>query len=228
MNICSVDWDYFFPNMEFYDWGHNESDFVFFEALWEIRANDKNLKTREKATKELVPDETLLSNFWYKTFGDEEPSSLIITESHKDIIRVIETYDIDNATIWNFDAHHDIQYHEESNGNCGDWGAKFINDGIVSEKDFNIVYPKWRKEYPEEIPEKFNPNIYYEIPDFYELPSFDILFICRSSAWTPSWSDDKWMYFINHWKNYDVWDYKSVAEYVIKPRPFKHKTAEGK
>jgi hypothetical protein len=55
-----------------------------------------------------------------------------------------------------------------------------------------------------------------------ELPpkdAYDIVFICRSSCWTPSWCDDKWLAFISYFKQWPwLWDAKCFAPFVLKER----------
>jgi len=54
-----------------------------------------------------------------------------------------------------------------------------------------------------------------------------MVFICRSSPWTPSWSDNYWIKFIEYFKtNYPyTWDHKMALEYALKPRPFNKEEA---
>ena len=58
---------------------------------------------------------------------------------------------------------------------------------------------------------------------------YDIVFVCRSGAWTPPWTDDKWITFVRELKmiNPLVWRNKTVLRDSLTPREFdKEKTLE--
>ncbi len=223
INICSIDWDYFFPNSIFYDWGHNEN---FPDMLWNIRADNipiLNKKYNEKdiALHNYIPDQNKLKDFW-NNIKIKENLNLIITESHLDISYIFDSILLyDEISIYNFDAHHDI-YSSEEELDCGNWAYHFLNSD-ESITHYHIIYPEWRKTEPDmKIDMKIDINTHYQIPD--NLPIFDILFICRSGAWTPSWADDDWINFIECWKqkSSSIWDNKIALDYVLKKRDFKY------
>ncbi len=207
MNVLSIDWDYFFPDTFPFDWGHSERNTFMLDAIWTFRTNSFNLKTREPALETFVPDEKALDGFW-KRVCPKDPSRLVITDSHKDIILFL-----DSDNVYNFDAHHDCYIDKDLN--CGSW-VKFGFEDLSIQR-FIQVYPSWRSKSPDSDSEFPLHEIHFEIPD--NLPLFDLVFICRSSAWTPPWWDHKWLEFVNYWKSFPfVWNNRIALEYVEKKR----------
>jgi hypothetical protein len=62
--LISVDWDYFFPRLIEFDWGHSESSGLYYEIAWTTRISDISLVTKEDALDIMVPDPNLLKGFW--------------------------------------------------------------------------------------------------------------------------------------------------------------------
>jgi len=231
MNILSVDWDFFFPDVIPLDWGHKESP-LFIESLWPIRAGNRNLLTKEKAIDTILPDKNLLNGFWERVIY--QPGlvySLIITESHADISIILKE-DKKNVVV-NFDQHHDILYRGRTipKGDipdCDYWAGWGIKYGYI--KELHQFYPEWRKQNPESsdvnnlLPElntkrKHKITVNYGLSSNYLPKIFGVVFICRSGAWTPSWCDDKWLEFISWWKKFpSIWDNKIILPYVLQER----------
>jgi len=194
--ILSVDWDYFFPDLIPYDWGHQESA-MFYEMLWHVRVSNRNLMTKEKALDVVKPDPKLLDGFWDRVCP-KHPKKLIIAESHASI----EHYITEGSTVYNFDQHHDIQYGFGLDKlDCGNWAGRALKKNLL--KKYVLVYPPWRQKIREGEPEQiasphsdppYDPvEIFYDVPA--DLPKFDTVFLCRSYAWTPTWCDDAWLEF---------------------------------
>lgn len=184
--ILSVDWDYFFPDLLPYDWGHQESA-IFYETIWHVRASSRNLMTGERALDVVKPDPKLLDDFWDHVC--QHPKKLVITESHANI----EQFITENSIVYNFDQHHDIQYDSGLGKlDCGNWAGRAMKKKLL--KKYILVYPPWRQKAKETEPEQFKEiQILYDVPA--DLPKFDIVFLCRSYAWTPTWCDDAWLEF---------------------------------
>ena len=226
IRILSVDWDYFFPDMFWFDWSLKEGSMLYLEQLWYIRYGNQHMKTGELAKDIVKPDKSLLDDFWEKVCPREPYINLTITESHKDIVAVLDNFYSDPMQkpkfgIWNFDQHHDAGY-DMKELNCDNWVHHLWETDRLS--DYNVIYPPWRKEKIEEKP-KVPHAMHYKIP---LLPDkFEFVFICRSSGWTPSWCDDEWIKFIEHWKKYDhLWLTKSSAPYALVKRKFDYEKAE--
>jgi hypothetical protein len=124
IQILSVDWDYFFPNPMWYDWGHKEEP-LFMEFLWQIRATNRNLKTREWAVDQMRVDRNRRHNFWKKVCPDPNVAFLYVTESHKDIFDMLKGLSFGNMSVWNFDAHNDLSYSNRTTKECDNWAWSF-------------------------------------------------------------------------------------------------------
>lgn len=180
--ILSIDWDYFFPHTENYDWSHHES-FLFQETIWHIRCTNHNLLTGKPVIEEYRP--TVPRDFWNIITNTPE---LIVTDSHLDIWEILN-----NDSIVNIDAHHDCGYLDSFNQDtidCGSWG--YFGRTLGKIKKFKQVYPKWRLDHKEKA--LMNPDsVQYHLP---KPRSYDLVFLCRSGYWTPPWSDHLFQKFV--------------------------------
>jgi len=248
INILSVDWDYFFPNAAHYDWGHKEEP-IFFETLWPIRWSNYNMRTDlrgqkgHQARSHFIVSADRLNNFWHKLFGPgriDPPEYLVITESHKDLYEVVTSLKFkksDVVKIWNYDAHHDMGYGASAQPMvpaCDNWAKLLLDEWKIS--GYRLIYPEWRRHEPEDkFPSGATYRLVYpefgqRVMDYYSdeqqvmpMPAyFNVVFACRSSAWTPSWYDHLWIEFIEYWKHKDMqlWHTKMSCEYALKARPF--------
>jgi len=213
ISILSVDWDYFFPNVDDYDWTHNEEGSLYFEMIWSLRPGNARLGDPSKVAVETVrPDRKLLDGFWGRTVK-MMPWGLIVAESHADLYRVvIESIQPARVEITNFDAHHDAGYGMKMEPNCGNWAERFHKGKKLDR--YELVYPPWRKDDPEGKLPRFAKVI-----DPPPARRYDFIFICRSGCWTPTWADREWLEFIGWWKREKyVWNHKTAAPYALKER----------
>ena len=175
MKILSIDWDYFFPDNTPYDWGAHESNWVFYEIVWSARCSAQNIITKADMLEEYIPN--IPENFW--SIVTNKPK-IIVADSHCQIWNQLPR----NSTVYNLDAHHDCGYHEKDHVDCSNWGQYgLLLDKI---KKLKVFYPTWRRNSPESKP-LFGPS-----STDYGLPrkqKFDLIFVCRSSCWTPPWWD---------------------------------------
>jgi len=226
MNILSIDWDYFFPDNFVFDWQFQDNNKIYCEIIWPIRWSNRNLFDHKIIAKDIYhPDLQLLNGFLDKILINSYPSMLVISDTHVDIKTLIDAFPKSN--IYNFDQHHDIYYgnelpKKESQLNCGNWVGCLLNQI----KSYHLFYPPWRKTNPEHKGKLLYTEVSYSIPE--DPPVFDAIFICRSSPWTPPWSDHKWIEFIEYFKiNYHIlWNRKLALDYVLKARPFDQQEAE--
>lgn len=235
-NVLSVDWDYFFPCTYAFDWGSRETLFNI-ETFWTVRAYNKMLfdeqgrmMRREKAPYAIDafrPREDWRS-FW-ETYCRISPSKLVVAESHYTIAEVLNllAQQMKGASfrVVNFDAHHDAGYQKgKPVVDCDNWAQK-----VASITDYTLVYPAYREGYnPQPDPIREPDRTLYGPPDPSDLPSIYLLcFVCRSGAWTPPWSDDKWIEFIEYWKTIgNLWSEKGYVEYALKARPWDQQEAD--
>jgi len=220
MKILSVDWDFFFPNIDGYDWGHHEESAFLYEAVWSIRAGNHDMFGKHAlATDAVRPDPKKLRGFWQKACGGTT-AFLAICESHKAMYEWVTANQraMSNLSITNYDSHHDFGYRKDNSKlDCGNWAKHLLQERRL--KEYHVVYPEWRKDHPESFPTTERPtSIRYGMPDKTEC--YTGVFICRSSCWTPTWADKEWTKFIEYWKrsDRDVWDRKTYSPYVLGER----------
>ena len=224
MKILSIDWDYFFPDPSNYDWGLNEGSTeimksVYDHIIWSHRWNNikvfgKN-KGSHKALDYYKPDLEKLKDFWEKIIIGE-PKRIIIADSHLElyyIINDLSSMGADIKEVVNIDAHHDYGYEQLLEVDCGNW-AYFITDIV---EDYYLYYPEWRIQREEECINSLEGIIYYGLP---KPDNYDLIFLCRSSGWTPPWSDNVFLYFIKKLRKYKAWDNVAIDYRLLEPRPF--------
>lgn len=198
MRLLSVDFDYFFPipndkNMVFYDWGHKETIKFMQEGIWQIRAAGFLRNNME------LPKITGLEKMFWNRFKFSPNTNLYISDSHSQIYRVSNKNKLREC--WNFDAHHDAYESEISlahNGrvDCQNWATAFHMAGIK----LSQFYPEWETDWDKEKPmvpiksQIDNNNVFKNV---FKRP-FDAVFVCRSSAWVPSWIEDSFWQFLDN------------------------------
>ncbi len=229
-NVLSIDWDFFFNNIEEFDWGHNEENAIFYEWVWQTRAFNRGMLTGKIAGDYIRPN--IPDNFWQQIVQNV-PKHLCICDSHSEMDRFL-SYIGGKHRVVNFDMHHDFGY-RTSNAklDCGNWALMGMMKGRISE--YNLIYPEWRKGSPEteehltldrflekEVKIFYGPSAYKEFPE-----QFDAIFICRSSCWCPSWADKDFINFVQYWKKYKtLWRNKLCAEWTIRERKFDFELAK--
>ena len=224
--MLSIDWDYFFPRIDAFDWGHNETTGFLLEGIWLIRA----YQTVHSASCGLEKDHTKIidylqpqegaSKFWDKLGVEPSCDATAVAESHQTISSILELHN--KWEVWNFDAHHDTGYGaKDEKLNCGNWVQHF-RDKIET---YRLVYPSWRREFPESKEPSLTDYIYYEIPLAFP-QKFDYIFICRSGAWTPSWCDREWIDFYSWWERSMTWHTNRYQIlYAMRERGFSQRQA---
>lgn len=202
VQILSVDWDYFFPDIGKYDWGHTENPF-FKNEIWFLRCASRNIHTGEYAINEANPRAEEVGAFWENVL--KTPAEAIyIGDSHAEIIGFIEKITANTEAgaaiqVTNYDQHHDLYYSETPPGQnteaeCDNWASHLLTRHPASQ--YQIVYPRWRENTPED-----RPNIPGASIEVHTAPlapaAYDAIFVCRSSAWCPPWADEEFITFIS-------------------------------
>lgn len=210
-HILSVDWDFFFPNMEGFDWGANLSlSPVIQDYLWVLRYYNQNLSTKEYA-KNIKINKDYFDNFW--NFVCKDYGYVVAFENHAMLYQMVVELGVE-CCIDNFDQHHDYGYgkSEDDEPQAGDWAIKLSKFGLL--KKYHLYYPEWRRFHPEGNINKINKliKIDYGLP--YKPKKYDIVFFARSPEWTPPWLDH---YYI------DLIGGKTAN---VKPRDFDKKAAK--
>lgn len=221
MIILSVDYDYFFPCSEEYDWGNSEElSREVNDCLWHIRCYNRGLLNSDFALNAYNPDVKKINNFFDIVCANTINPSIVLADSHSLIASVIKALRASPPIrIWNFDQHHDLGYTSRIGDSidCGNWAARL--SPCIDE--YNLIYPEWREEKKEFSPSVIPSSIGFnhDLPIY---PDFDIIFVCRSSAWTASWCDDSWLMLLKKLeKRYPLaYSEKIAIDYVLKKRKF--------
>ena len=117
-------------------------------------------------------------------------STIVIADSHEHIYDFVKDSYCDgnsiNIEVYNIDFHHDVYNYEsvidDENVNCGNWLRALIDNDIISS-----AYWLCRND-----SDKRGNDGYCAIITLEELPreNFDLVFICKSSSWTPPHLDE--------------------------------------
>lgn len=158
------------------------------DAIWTIRA--AGFLRADKSLPGTTGEE---STFWSR-FNFDANTKLYYADSH---VRAANKRVMAGVTdVWNFDAHHDAYRSVEEvvkavRVSCEDWTVLYHILGIP----VTSVFPQWA-EYRTDSEPKI--PMYVSVDTGAEIrPGFNRIFICRSSAWTPSWLEDKFWEFID-------------------------------
>lgn len=225
--LVSLDWDFMFPSVDGYDWGHREA-MLFIEQLWVFRYGEHDLFTKEVAHEKLRVDKTRYSMIVKKVLTGLNPQAICVSESHAAIVEFVESVwpkRLGGIELWNFDAHHDSGYGQDKL-ECGNWVLSLVKKDTL--REYTLVYPDWRKAEPEG---GFNPNKFQRChvrtmyaSDFKKVANNDIrlLFVCRSGAWTPPWEDGRWLSLLEAIGDQYPAEYRTKAyqEMALHPREF--------
>jgi len=124
MKILSIDWDYFFPNSEMYDWGENENIFASFEIIWQKRLSDLNRITKKSVLDEYKP--TIPTDFWFIISNNPY---IFVADSHDYIWNFLN-----KAEVYSLDAHHDCGYYLNKNKvDCGNWAHHGLSQNKIQQ-----------------------------------------------------------------------------------------------
>jgi len=222
--VLSIDFDFFFKEDISFDWGHRENA-MFIEAIWPIRAmhliaNGVDLVKDVGITGN--PDEFAAQLIDLK-WKFKRNFSLSIAESHASAYHALK--DNKDLEIINIDAHHDISYGQLDKLDCGNWIGRLAMEGKV--KKVTFVYPEWRKieenyDYPSEEALAKMEELGVELDIVYGIHStharkVDEVFIARSGAWVPPWTDDNFYKFIHTWlfrtPKCTLWGYNCLEKF---------------
>jgi hypothetical protein len=202
MKILSVDFDYFLPDLSWMDWGHHESA-LFIQHLWQLRCGDIHLKTHQSALDYVVPDLERLVHFWDQVLShDSAANQVTVADSHLSLGAEIISNQWMVERIDNYDQHHDCGYDEAADNSptieCGNWASKLMRTGHL--KKYHLHYPAWRRQMPERSQAELRRRLGRHGSYDHRLPpkptTYDLIFICRSGGWTPTWCDNNFSDFV--------------------------------
>lgn len=150
------------------------------------RPADKNIDTRMNALDEYVP--TIPENFWRIL---RNKPRMYVAESHLMLWHLISKYP--ECDIVSLDAHHDCGYAESriSRIESSNWAEAALRFGFIN--SLKLYYPEWRRDLAEGVPKKEPTAVKFGLP---RRQSYDLVFVCRSGAWTPPWYDPEFWEFV--------------------------------
>lgn len=206
----NIDWDFFVQEDPSWDWGHAEIA-LFQDIMWPIRAMSfaaQGLNLREEMSpNRSYPAPKDLSTFLIQTMGLKfAPNcSVIVQDSHGKAGQ----YYVEQDLVVNIDAHHDCGYHDravlqrrwaEGQLEAGSW----LWDLLVRHPSLEarVLYPAWKQWVDYEgtdfeatltnaMRERLQFNVVDEDTDYSEYQGAIVtdIFLARSGAWTPPWTD---------------------------------------
>ena len=200
MRLLSVDWDYFVPSIDHevvrsprgsipyaLDIGEYFTPDML-DALWDSRA--AALLARGVPLPGTSGEE---QTFWER-FHVSPGAVLYYADSHAQAAHPRVRTAI--AEVWNYDAHHDCGYEGAADDfemlgwvGCANWMCYYALRGAT----LQVRYPFWRGDAAaRERPPLCSVNRSSDSPAC----SFDVIFVARSSAWTPPWLDGDFEAFL--------------------------------
>lgn len=193
MTLVSIDWDFFVEECPMLDLGHREQS-IFLTTMWDIRRIDWAVKGR--SIQQMMPLRSPVNPFdahlvaWMMVDPGSEFYSAN-AESHGMIVPWLDDCD-DVLDVWNFDAHHDVNYGtlRPDKYDCSNWLGWLMQQGRV--RQATQVYPLWRCRYAEgyseaaELAAKAGTEyrVVYGVEQIRTVEA-DAVFLCRSGCWTP-------------------------------------------
>ncbi len=220
----SIDWDYFVIEREAWDFGHAETN-DFRNTLWDIRVAQFISLGQDliEATslKNAKPSPT---RFWKRLeslgYDFSKVRAIVVGDSHQWAYHVfkrasLEGPSLSRTRLVHFDAHHDLTYNirrfeaEVSDGRvtCENW----LLMALLGQPRLRslIVYPPWKglrdwdQSFPATHPELRKALNRYVKPCVWPDPlvsraagEVELVYICRSGAWTPPWHDSAFVKFV--------------------------------
>ena len=138
----------------------------------------------------------------------KEDTKLLVCESHKNIVSVIDKSKKLNEKInvYNIDFHDDCFCTNETEIHCGNWGRMLLKKKMID----NLSWIK--RDDSECNGSDIIENIYNSVQELYDNPKtlndrIDYIFICRSGMWSPPHLDDKFVSMV-----YGIADLMDITE----------------
>ena len=227
--VVSIDFDYWIPEDLVLDLGHQENS-LFITTLWNMRLSTyASLETKLCISPDEVPQPMSMGKFFRdrKMKINRSSSPIAAAESHASIVHFLEG--MEKVDIFTIDAHHDFGYGDKDKDDCGSWVRTLANADVLN--SVHLFYPMWRKKYDydwNELAQKqadewksqgIDVNVSFGLDDFPEGLHVDKLFVCRSGAWSPPWTDDDFIMMFSclmmnlKMSNYTAYTYNRLDEF---------------
>lgn len=191
IRVLSIDWDYFidasndFRMSHFPDGGTENLPAKMLDLVWISRYGYKGLEQVKVDTSELLKLRELLRKI-IKPY-----TKVVIADSHKDIYKYVENLSKSNLSmeLYNIDFHHDVYDFGNENVDCGNWLRKCIEKQGTDQNKFVWVRREDSQLSGLELID--NSSVVGISEDL--SGGFQLVFLCRSSAWSPPHLDDKFL-----------------------------------
>ena len=228
MNLgISVDWDFFFPDLAQWDYGHKESPF-FINQVWTLRASSPN---NPNPIEKITPRESY-KRFWHRLSRlGLTPPICFVAESHSINFDLIQFENVDTLLV--FDQHVDAYDKHHDSVTCENWLLMALRKAPQLRAYLVLPAHQWIDDktvfglnglkIPEDVANRLtilNDN-HFEGLARREFKGAVVLasFICRSGAWTPPWADEHFKGFLE-----DV-TWEEFPDHGILERPFNREAA---
>jgi len=204
IRILSIDWDYFInATMDekvdmFPDAGTERFSIDLSNFIWASRYSNAILHKKRDSKNKLLTDFSVISDYqklrkFLRNLSFKNPyTPIIIAESHYVMYPLVhENFEENDVEIVNVDFHHDL-YKSTTEVNCGNWLSTLKEEGIVTKIT-------WIKREDSDINDEYDNKTDVFISDSFDsilYEDYDIIFICRSNAWSPPHIDKKFISLI--------------------------------
>jgi len=220
----TIDWDYFAIEREEWKWAHAETE-TYYGSVWEVRlalAKAQGLDLKESAKL----DDPHPRDFWKTLRGlgyrFDDLCEVIVGDSHQHGNKVFsrsncEGPSLADTRLVNFDAHHDLTYNMaqferdalRGNVTCENW--LLMTHLTQLQLKSLIVFPPWKgmADWTRSFGDGGFPELdaslrRYTEPCVWPDPkvseyagNVEMVYICRSSAWSPPWHDAAFNDFVH-------------------------------
>lgn len=215
LNVLSVDWDYFMDcnsdtiAYQFPDGGNESIGLSLSNSIWATKYADSERVARNTGVQDLLAVRIREYEFNHVSFNIlsrmTSNTHICFAESHSEIYELVAFnahLTGSKANVYNIDRHSDA-YNMGDGLNCGNW----VN---YLQKNNHLGYYTWiNNDASAPYMDILNPEQCCKVTDditvIDEVDKWDIVFICRSSIWTPPHLDCEFNRFYNLFANNGIY-----------------------
>jgi len=217
----NIDWDYFVREKLEWDWGHSEGSSIFSDVMWHARAigfamQGVDLDVETDPIRHSFPKPGAFAKFLTEDMGmvfdPQAGYDFVVGDSHGYAPQFYSGQDM----VINFDAHHDCGYHPRSqlrewvkhgNTEAGSWLWRLLNK--YPKLQAQVMYPRWKgwadyegRDFTDMLEDNMWDRLTFDVVednmDWSEYHGAHVtgVYIARSGAWTPPWTDEDFVQFV--------------------------------
>ena len=190
IRVLSIDWDYFVDAsyLERFKYFPDGTTDTFAAAIQSIVWANRYAEHPKLQTFGLIEDFDVMCSALSHM---NNQAAMMVCDSHSNIYDFVfnQVKKDEEIEVVNIDFHHDIYttYVNHGEATAGDWA-------LMLKKAMPHMSYKWVKRDDSEMPKKHISTISFE--DALQ-KSYDIIFLCRSGAWSPPHLDEKFIEMAN-------------------------------